>query len=445
MRAESTSMRKNTSRNRQPSKKIAYTDSVYNQYSGIGTINEKAISNILQSNNKSEKDLLELYENSWLAAKIVDDLADESTSKWRISTISNTNLIDLMDTEEKRLDVKEFVADVSRELYIFGICYVVLITDSQDNTGNEMLPTEEIQKLVILKRDLVVESTEVVEEFNEYFNTPQLYTYNSAVKFHHTRIVKLTALYKSIRNIDKTKYKSPLQLMYDDILSYEVIMRSVTHLIQDSSIAIHQSTGLHSLLASGGAEAVRNYFADAMLNKSIFRTTIIDKEDVLSRLEVGNLAGVTSVIEKIQQSLCAASHEPMKKLFGLQTTGLGNQTDELDSWFAYVNGWQTGKLAKLLKRIDSQILAYNKSSPEQWIYEWVQLDQIDKQEQATLLKDTAAALVPMVNAGFVLPSRAAQYLVANELIDMPEDEIETIRIGDMNVTQLDQQQPDTGF
>lgn len=420
-------------------KKRAYADSVINQQTGQGVTSDRLLSNMYLANIKDNKSVYTLYESNWLAQNIVENLASDTTSKWRRVQSTNQNLVKTLEISEIELGLQDLCANLTRELYVFGVVYAMLITNASDVLDSPMQRTEDVLKVVILKKNSVNEDQELVTEFNEFFGTPKYFnisTSSGTTKIHYSRIVKITDRYKSPSSENKNNYIGTLATVYDDVMSYTSIMSAVDTLITDASIATLQSTGLNSLLAqANGQDKVREYFADAMINKSIYRTTIIDANDVLSRMEVGNLAGIATIIDKKMEAIACATRQSLKRLFGLQSKGLSNDQNVDDGWFAYCHSWQVEKYQPLLSRVENQILQANRINPDYEV-EWLALDEVSQTEKLTQLKTASESIKLLVDSGVVQHSRAAQILVDFKLVDIPENEIEDAGLTDLPIGVL---------
>lgn len=406
------------------SRAVPVKDSYYASNIGIGTANDKLANTIYTPSYKTANQLIEFYRNNALATKIVENLAMDTTSNWRNIECKNPRAIELLSDNDKSLKIWNKCADYTRELAINGVCYI-LITTNNSELSVELQKTEQIIDLIILDKNRVQPSTQLVTDFTkDNFGEPSIYTYNGT-QIHNTRIIKLVSHYipRSVVNKQTTTYPSILSSVYDDVIAYDINILALTQMVQDSSIPILKSKHVQNLLNSqNGRNAFNAYLADQLVNKSIYRTTVLNSDDAMERLEINNLASISTAIERVMESICAKTNQSMKKLFGLQAKGLSNDQNIDDGWVSYCKGWQTSIYEKVLNIVDSHILTFNKLNDE-YTSEWQPVEVVSAKEDAEVLDKCANALGNLVDKGIITPFTAAQELVKRGLLELTEDEL----------------------
>lgn len=410
------------------------SDSYYAPTIGINTANDKLANTIYTPTYKTKSDLIEFYQRNKIANNIVENLASDTTVKWRLIKSDNDVLVDILENNDKKLKTYEISADITRELAIYGVCYVLLLTNVNEFTI-PLQKTEEIIKLIILNPTRISESPQLIDDFTDArFGEPKWYMYNNK-QIDASRLIKLTSSYAPKGQVyqNKTNYPSILDSIYDDVIAYDINIRALTQMIQDSSIPIWKSKHVQNLLNQrNGNIALNQYLADQMINKSVYRTTIINEDDDFSRLEISNLTGVVAAIERVMESICAKSNQSMKKVFGLQAKGLSNDQNIDDGWIAYCKGWQTAIYDKLLGIIDNHVLNYNKINID-YYSEWIPVEVMSNKEESEILKNYSSAYKEFIDSGVLTPYRVAVELTKRNLADIPDEELgllEAMAMGD---------------
>lgn len=403
-------------------------DSYYSSNIGIGSANDKLANTTYSPSHKTSSQLIEFYQNNAIATKIVENLATDTTSNWRNIECINPTAIELINNNDKSLKMWNKCADYTREIVISGVCFVLIVTNNSE-LSIELQKTEQIIDLIILDKNRVQPSVDLVDDFTKNnFGEPYQYIYNSKI-IHNTRIIKLVSHYipSSVINKQTTSYPSLLNCVYDDIIAYDINIRALTQMVQDSSIPILKSKHVQNLLNSqNGRNAFNAYLTDQLINKSIYRTTVLNSDDVMERLEVGNLSSVSTVIERIMESICAKTNQSMKKLFGLQAKGLSSDADINAGWNSYCLGWQTSIYEKLLNIVDRHILRFNNIDDE-YTSEWQPVEVVSAKESSETLDKCSNALGGLVDKGVITPLTAAQELIKRGLIEIPADELNMLQ------------------
>lgn len=148
---------------------------------------------------------------------------------------------------------------------------------------------------------------------------------------------------------------SELQAPYGAIKRYGLSWNSVSHMIHEASIPVFKFRGLIKMLSAENQEAITNRFTLMNLSRSVARAIYLDSEGDEEYKRVGvSFSGLAGLVEQIATDVSGAANTPGTILFGYSPKGM-NATGESDlsQWFGRVSDYQTTsikpKLTRLLK------------------------------------------------------------------------------------------------
>lgn len=187
-------------------------DSLTNMVANIGTSRDKAASTFYSMPVLSDEELLNAYRGAWLPRKIVDIPAFDSVRAWRDWQAKKAQ-IELIEAEEKRLNVKGKILEAKIKARLWGGAAVVIGTGDQNLT--EPLDVERVGKgglkylTVISRRNLTAGEIDR-DPASEWYGKPKVYQIKSTdgvqVDIHPSRLVVFNGAAQHDEEIVTTTY-----------------------------------------------------------------------------------------------------------------------------------------------------------------------------------------------------------------------------------------------
>ncbi len=290
------------------------------------------------------------YAESWSAAKLIDIPVDDMF-------IYPRNVTGLSDSNNKKLEnfceyvqLDHKIKQALKAARLYGTAFLVMVTD--DNLLNT--PMNPNAKIMNLKNLIVIDRfhAAVLEWDRDIatpnFNEPLLYqfTIRNVEPFivHHSRVIRIDGVKPLTANRWESGYNwywgvSELIKALNVITQEEGMANIINYLAVESSIPVLKIEDLQDALAGapdalGGSPNDTVSPVDKLVNnmnnlKSIYRTTYLDKNMDISRLEA-SFSGLPDIVDRLHTRLAAAFDIPQTRLFGKSPAGM-NATGDSDS------------------------------------------------------------------------------------------------------------------
>ncbi len=403
-------------------------DGLQNVASALGTSRDKRVAGrYVYSGEVDSLQLEAMYAESWLAAKIVDAVAEDMTRAWRqvmfdddTATARDSQMA--VETEERRLSVPDAAQRALKWARLYGGSVVLLAM--RDGRHDQPLDVErvrrgDLQRLIVFDRTQVQhDGRRFVEDLASiHFGEPEAYQLTAAgrrIELHHTRCLRFEGrvLPPGLSRGSAGWGGSVLQPIFEAIRDKDSAMAGVSTMVAEANVDVISTPGLADILSTERGEAIvtRRIAATALL-KSIQRVLVLDGEEKYDRKPV-SFAGLPEIIDRFALDVCGAADIPATRLFGRAPAGL-NATGEADLQLYYdrISALQHGQLSRQMDRLDEVLLrSVFGSKPADFRYEWRPLREMSEAERATVQKMRADTDAIYLDKGVV-----TEGLVAREL------------------------------
>ena len=330
----------------------AVKDAFVNYVSGAGSDADKSQQGAFQYSRITE-DFISLertYVESWACAKIIDIPVDDMMIYPRcITNLDDSDNLKL-ENFERDIGLTEKVNHALKAARLYGTAFLVMVTD--DNLLN--LPMNPNSKIINLKNLIVIDRfhAAVLEWDRDIttpnFNEPLLYqfTIRNVEPFivHHSRVIRINGVKPLTANHWESGYNwywgvSEIVKILNIVTQEEGMASIVSYLMNEASVPILKIPELQDALAGapdalGGLPNDTQSPIDKMVTnlsnlKSIYRTTYLDAEMDINRLEP-NFSNFAELFDRLHTRMAAAADIPQTRLFGKSPAGM-NATGDADA------------------------------------------------------------------------------------------------------------------
>lgn len=330
----------------------------------------KATSNVYLSYSELEN----LYIQDGMARRIIDLPSEEMTrAGFDLDDIDEQLEIDCI-TAFETLNLTKKLTEALKWSFLYGGSLIVVLA----NDGGT------------LESPLVVERVKSLEQLRVYdrwqVSRHQKYNDPGDMRFGRTEIFLISPLNgvpyyvhesrclifdgcsipERQRELNDGWGASRLQQVNDQLTRFNMSHYWGNGLLERAQQAIHGIPDLTNLLRSpGGEQSVKSRINLVDMARSVNNTVVIDALETYE-IKATSLTGVSDLIDRFAQVLCAVCDIPETLLMGKQKTGLsGSNKNDLEYFYSKVKQWQTNMLIEPLDRlIEMQLYVLGAYTPD---------------------------------------------------------------------------------
>ncbi|QHJ85650.1 MAG: hypothetical protein [Caudoviricetes sp.] len=393
-------------------------DSMESLYTSLGTKNDS----VRYSNKRiSDRQLSNMYDNSWLTGKYINKTTEDMLKLPRVfSGDYDENLLKLVIEKENRLNINDIRENFLIFSSLYGDALIVAITDV-DDLSQPYSDTEDIQRFMVLTKGEYTPDNNIDDDLKSAnFGKPIYYTISNVKndKVHHSRCHRLK-LGKSKLTDKKVYGTSDLQNKYNIIRLFDTVITCIGDIIQDSNIDVLFVPDLIAKIAQGKEDDIRKFVNLINQTKSSMNAIVLDagNSEAQGRWEqkTATYSGLSEILTKLITVTSGALDRPITVLFGLSASGFSTGEDDLESYHGTINGLQESRLRPAQEFIDKFVL--DKMMPNHGLtFEYPTIKVTNEDKEATRFNQFASAYSGLVNAG-IIPDKVAQTeLIARGLL-----------------------------
>ena len=380
-----------------------------------------AKNNAVRYSNKriSDRELFNMYDNSWLTGKYINKTAEDMLKLPRtFSGDYDENLLKLVIEKENRININDIRENFLIFSSLYGDALIVAITDA-DNLSQPYSDTEDIQRFIVLTKGEFTPNENIDDDLKSAnFGKPIHYTIGNNNKVHHSRCHRLK-LGKS-KLTDKKQYgTSDLQNKYNSIRLFDTVMTCIGDIVQDSNVDVLFVPDLIAKIAAGKEDEIKKFVHLINQTKSSVNAIVLDagNSEAQGRWEqkTATYSGLSEILTKLITVTAGALDRPITVLFGLSASGFSTGEDDLESYHGTINGLQESRLRPAQEFIDKFVL--DKMMPNHGLtFEYPTIKMTNEDKEATRFNQFASAYSGLVTAG-IIPDKVAQTeLIARGLL-----------------------------
>jgi len=401
----------NTPRVRIPRNTRPVADSLQNLFTGMGGFNDK----IQQARwfgaiiNQAELEMA--YRTDWIARKVVDIPAGDSTREWRSWQADNKD-ITLIEEAERAFTLQRKMRVALQKARLYGGSALILGVDQ--GKSDEPLIVDRIGKgqlkwVHVVSRNQLTPGPIERDIESPFYGEPQYYdrqTVGSAMqlRLHPSRVVRLVGLeYPDPETAPDGWGDSVLQVVADSVKAAGVVANGIAAMVDDAKVDV---IGIPELTANLDdptyEQRLMDRFGVAARAKSVYRMLLLDKEEEWNRIET-NFSTLPDVVKVYLLLASAAADIPATRFLAQSPTGM-SATGESDvrNYYDRLGTELNTEIRPVLARLDEVLLrSIFGTRPEDIFYNWNSLWQLDDTQKADLAKKKADIFKIDVDAGLM--------------------------------------------
>jgi len=404
-------------------------DGLTNMVGGLGTERDKRFySEYSPLVTQSQQQLGAMYRGSWLARRIVNTPADDSTRAWVSLNWDGYDEGDAnvraVELAEKRYGLRKNTNTSRKWGRLYGGAGIVVVLKGEDRytmaspLDVTKIGKDQLLRLHVLDRWRLMPMGTLDDDMSSpNFGLPTAYRVaETGTVLHWSRVIRFGGqqlphdLWVQNQFWDDSVLISPM----DSVKNYETATNGAASMIWEANVDILKIQGLADSLINDGEEAIRTRLLNAMIMKSFNRTLVIDKEGEDYEQKQMTFGGLNDVIANFVVDLCGAAEIPATRLFGQSSPGL-NSTGESDirNYYDGISSSQESDLRPQLERLYEIVIrsALGKM-PENFSLTFNPLWQESKKEKAEVDKVRADTDAIYLREGVLTEGG-----VARELLD----------------------------
>lgn len=382
-------------------------DSLESLYTSLGKKND-AVS--YTSKRISDKQLLNMYENSWLAGKYINKTTEDMLKLPRtFSGNYDDKLLKIVIEKENRLKLNDVRDNFLTYTSLYGDALIIAITDA-DDLSQPYSNAEDIQRFIVLTKGEFTPNNTIDDDLKSAnFGKPIYYTINKDDKVHHSRCHRLK-LGKS-KLTDKNKFgTSELQNKYNAIRLFDTVMTCIGDIIQDSNVDVLFIPDLIAKIAQGKEDEIRKFINLINYTKSSMNAIALDagNSEAQGRWEqkTATYTGLSEILTKLFTVISGVLDRPITVLFGLSASGFSSGEEDLESYHGTINALQESRLRPAQEFFD--IFIIDKMIPNHGLtFEYPSIKVVNEDKEAVRFSQFASGLSSLVTAN-IIPDKVAQ-------------------------------------
>lgn len=406
-------------------------DGLANALSGLNTERDKAAHSYYAEPTVDALELVNAYRGSWMARKIVDIPAMDSCRNWRGWQADQAD-IELIEAEEKRLNVRGKVLEARKKARLFGGAAVY--ADFGD-TASDPLDLERVQKggirflTVFTPRQLIPGEIDT-DPMSEFFGMPKEFTIaggaTGQARIHPSRLTVFVGNDLPDRDITASAFgwgDSVLVSVMQAVKQAESASANINSLIYEANVDVVSIEGLSEILKlPGGEDKVRNLLQMNLDAKSNLRALVLDAKNTYQRKAV-SFGSLPDLMDRFDQHAAGAADIPMTRFMGMSPGGM-NSTGESDlrNYYDRVSAGQALEMSPAMMRLDEALIRSATGARKPAIhYEWNPLWQLGEKDKADIFKTKSDAARTLAGNGGtsepLMPIEALSDALVNEFIE----------------------------
>jgi len=405
-----------------------FQDGLRNLVANLGTSRDKSAGGAYVPNALTDSDLTNAYRTSAIARAVVDSLPDDATREWR-EWQADGDEVAAIEAEERRLGVRRVVNDALKRARLFGGAAIYIGTG--DDAPSEPLDPDKLtpgglRYLTVLDRQEMSAEQLQLDPSQPGYNRPTAYRVYGAgkkhVEIHPTRLVLFNGAQLPTNNLVQSQHgwgDSVLQSILEPVKRLDATYANIGSLIYEAKVDVIRIKDFTQGLRAGGAEyenRMLKRFALANTAKGINGALLLDAEEEYEQ-KSANFSTLPEIADRMAQMVSAASGIPVTRLFGLSPGGM-NATGESDmrNYYDRVKQIQSNKIEPEMEVLDACLVQSALGcKPEQIIYQWRSLWQLDQVKRAEVADKLTTAFERVYRMDEIVPGEAIAESLARSM------------------------------
>lgn len=392
------------------------TDAWYNARSKFGGGSDPVVRTLFSRNrlNLSRDELDALYEQDWLASRIVDKLAEDSTKEWiLIHDEKDPKLAEDLVEQDRKLAGRTHFANAVRWSRLYGASMIVMgLMDGK--APEEPLDLGRIASVrfvhvvdrhVCFPLDYYTDPDSPIWGEVERYQIFRLFQRGGeSISVHESRVIRfdgpeLPPLAK-IRNWGYGQ--SILEKVYDALRNWGVSNQAAAAVIPNFVTVAFQIGNLSQLLQNKDFGSIQARIAEFVSQLSVNNVAVFGEGESIQKMGT-DVSGLPQLVTQLMQVVSAAADIPMSVLFQAQSGAMGGNAASVDveNWHNRVSSFQEIYLRPRVRRWLDVIGIPLGIKPGQVEFEFNPLDKLSALQEAELYQRNAQADQIYLSAGII--------------------------------------------
>ena len=359
------------------------------------------------------------YQNSMLAAKVIDLVVDDMLIRWRRFADDD----DAMGEAEIEYHVQRRLTQAMKGARLYGGAILAIITKEAPLSTPleiETIRPGDFRHLLYADRYAVEIGTKVSDILDPMFGLPGNYRLRLGdgrqFDIHPTRVLRF----------DGVPHPDGVGVWGDSVLRATKILidqdtdlaAAAAYLVDRASLDVIKTKEFADVLSAeggGGRDTATLAQLGAAVNsqKTAFRTIFMGADDDFER-HTYSFAGIGDLFARFAQRLAAAAGVPQTRFWGASPMGM-NATGDSDAqnYALQVAAWQASYLSNIIRPLDD-VLARNAGLAETPTYDWLPLLDISDADRAAVAEVRMRTAAQGVEAGIIDEVEARQALISED-------------------------------
>lgn len=423
-------------------------DSFRSLLTGLGVPGRDKVASMYPSFETLSQDMRSLealYRGNWLAKKIVDIPAFDSTRAWRTWDAKQDQVTKLEDAE-RVLGIQHKMMEALIKSRLYGGS--ALLLGIKGSKFNEELDIDKVGKgdlkfVHVVEKWMIQAGPRVRDITSPWFGEPSYYMRSNtptveapggveklesgefaqaageSIYFHPSRVIQLVGVaYPDMEHAPDPWGDSVLSAIYDAIRDAGLVTQSMANMVADAKVDVFRIPGLTNTLSTqAGTDNLISYLANANVAKSIVNSLIIDKEIEWNRIQT-KFEGMPEIMQAYLMVCAAGADIPSTRMLSREPSGQ-NSTGESDirNYYDRLSSEQKVILTPKLTRLDEVLIRHALGDrPDEVKYDWNPLWQMSEPEKADIAFKKAQAYKIDVDSALI-PAQALVKGRENQLIE----------------------------
>ena len=409
---------------------VARFDGLVNALSGIGTARDKGASihtRVTNARVLGWQELDELYDSNYIAAKIVDEPADEANRRgYRVVvTDENDGETQPFDADLERLGIVSKYQESDRWSRKDGGAGTVLGV----NDGKAMSEPVDLKSVESIDYALVVDRYELTVDtvFDsladaDRLGEPKTYRFTphsldvqsikgadgetqSLETIHADRFVRFDGapLPRRKRIMNDYWHRSYLQRTFDAVTRFGMVEAGAANAVHEYNIALFEIEGLFDMVTGGKTDLLMERLAAVNLSKSVCNAVALDAGREKFEFLTRDVRGLGDLWDRFAMAMSAASGIPLTILFGQAPKGLSTDDESgRRAWYDRIRARQKKTYEPAIRRVIDLLIAAKDGPVDgdiEYKVEFAPLEDPNESEIAATRKNQSDADATYINEG----------------------------------------------
>lgn len=434
-------------------------DSMVNFAAGMGVAgkDKRKDSVFVGSGRMAYNELEALYQEDWIAGKIIEIIPDDMTRNWRTfsdSTLTPEELTKVL-ADEKRLKLQKKINLAKKWARLYGGCLIVMNVDDGVDPS-EPLDVDKIKpgtlrSLVVFdRRNAHPQRINLNNPMADNFREPETYRLsNTSGEIHHTRCIRMDGVPLPYYAFSRNDYwGDPIfKRIRDALINANIAVDSSAGLLFESNVDVVAVKGLiHMLSTDEGTKQLVNRFSTSKYLKANNNISVIDMENESLTKHVNSLSGIGDLLDRFLTILSATSDIPATRLFGKAPVGMNATGDsDLQNYYDNINSRQELELRSDLEYLDRAMASNLGIDPGKMAFTFDPLWQLSDTEQATVLETSVRAFHELLDMGIITESMIAREAKNRQLLTtITDNHISQLEAAEEDAEKMAREEAESG-